>query len=65
VVIIARLKRMRRRRGHLKAPGVFFLSPRGKSGERSEERGINNEPLLLPPMEEREKHRLLDSFEKV
>jgi len=41
----------------------FFLSPRGTSGERTEERGILNKnapPLpgpLLHPMEEREKNR--------
>ena len=40
---------------------VFFLSPRGTSGERTEERGCpkNEPPLpspLLHPMEEREEY---------
>jgi hypothetical protein len=44
---------------HRGASLVFFLSPRGTSGERTEERGSskNKPPLpspLLHPMEERE-----------
>ena len=52
----------------MKTPGteqgcikLFFLSPRGTSGERTEERGTNKDapplpcPLLGHPMEEREK----------
>jgi hypothetical protein len=52
----------------LKTPPDFFLSPRGTSGERIEERGIpsqNGPPLpgpLLHPMEERERLRLLGRF---
>jgi len=43
--------------GCIKLP---LLSPRGTSGERTEERGTNkNAPLLPSPMEEREKSRSL------